>query len=169
MFKIVLSFFMVLALFVSIPVGHTATYTLTDDPATSPLVPPTYTHLFDFSSLITNPLEVIDSATLYIDVFDDGDTRSDLITLAADGTVILNNFNLTRQGSDTLGPFDVFTYVTDNKQMNLSIQSDANSDFYYDRSTISVITHVVPLPATGLLLGTGFLGLGLWRWRQKRS
>lgn len=165
--KVVLFLFVSFAPVFWSPVGHTATYTLQDDPASDPLVPPTYTHLFDFTPLITNPSELIDSATLYVNVYDDNDQQAERITLAADGTVILENFKLTNKGSDTLGPFDVLAYVAD-KQLMLSVQGAAG-DFYYDKSIVSVITHVVPISATWLLVGTGLLGLGALGRRRPRK
>jgi hypothetical protein len=156
-------------------VGNATTYTLTETPVMGSIP---YNHTFDFT-IPAN--EVIDTVNLQVILSDDLDLTvwpfneqgTEYATIIGDGTTLINN-QILNDGiiTTTTFNFDVLTLVATDKQLNLTVQrGTSGGDFYLVQTTLTAVTHVlpVPLPPSVLLLGSGLMGLGLLGWRRRRS
>jgi hypothetical protein len=142
-------------------------YTETHDPAdiflaaSGPGHVASTSHTFDITLQgFPHGIETVISANLSVWVYDDGDNwgtnNRESFDVTYDGTVwtALNNVEL----ADTLSAFStsVDTSMLQSDGKLLVTITATKGDFYYDKSTLTVVTERVPLPGAVLL---GFLGL----------
>jgi hypothetical protein len=147
--------------------------TVTDDPEDKYIDKKTSTYQQTLSFSLS-PGEVIDSASLVFYLYDDDDNQAERAYIYLDGN--LKEVDVTSKSTKdnpTIATYDVYNYVQD-KTITFKIEGQNESgnvdDFYYDKAVLTVNTHVVPLPGSVLLLGSGLLGVALlYRRRGKKG
>ena len=119
----------------------------------------------DITALVPESL-VITEATLTLTLADDGGAGdgSEKLDLKLDGVTVQNNANVNHEIVITFADF------SDLADGMLTVELVGRSgDFFVEGATLRVVgdTTAVPMPAAGVLLGAGLLGLG-WRRRAGR-
>jgi hypothetical protein len=147
-------------------------YIVPDDPPEDKYIDKNISTYQQTLSFGLSPGEVIDSARLVFYLYDDNDPQAEKAYIYLDGNLKEENVtSLSTKNNPTIVTYDVYNYVQD-KKITFKIEGQNSTgkvdDFYYDKAVLTVTTHVVPLPGSVLLLGSGLLGTALV-YRRRRG
>ncbi len=117
---------------------------------------------------IATSLSYTDWHTLAIEIlFNDG-TNNDVINYYLNGSLIHSNGSweeFYRNFQSTLHPLGVPVQTLLFRLSGTAAPGVQGNGFYIDN--VQIRNHMIPEPATGLLVGMGLLGLGAWRLRRR--